>query len=97
MVVLHGYTRKWWLVFSFLFFRASVKVKVAEKNLEIVKLRLKNGNKTKKKKKAVLIFFTLPSRKTVPIFVSQISKTLPQGFEAKMFLLSLKPARTLYP
>ena len=50
-------------------------------------VRLRTGRKQPS------MFFTLPWRPTVPIFVFRLSKTRAQRFEAKMFRLSLDPAR----
>ena len=63
-----------------LFFRASGKVKVAEKSQnKFVKLRLKNETK---------VFFQISmtnDHAKFLIFVSQISKTMVQSFGTKMF------------
>lgn len=73
-----------------LFFRASVKGNVAEKIQKFVDCAWT--------KKYVLedqlsLFFTFPRRMTMPNLVSQLSKTMAQNFEGKMFRVSLKPAR----
>ena len=70
--------------FSF-FFRPSVEVKHAEKCLKFVNLRLEN------EKREQSSFFHVVMNNHTPIFVSHLSTTMAQSFEAKTCRLSQEP------
>ena len=75
--------------YLFFFFRAPIKVKVAEKSQKIVKARLKND----KEAKAVLSFCTYRQEQPCQFFFLASPKNMAQDFEAKNNRLSLEPAR----
>ena len=93
VVVLHGNMNKpatGLLLFSF--FRASVKVKVAE-SLKIVNYALRTKG-IGKKNTSPNFFSHYHEEQPCQILFSQLSKTMAQSFEDKMFRLSLDPFTT---
>ena len=78
-------------LYLYIFVGSSVKVKVAKKFLQVEKLSLKNEKK-KKRKEDQSYFFSQCHENNHANFVSHLSRTMKQGFEAKMFRLSLESA-----